>query len=120
MDILEIFKTIKEDWPLLVFTFTLASAWWQGQAWFKKLTDTLESVGRVHDDQNESLSSISNKIDSLSDKVEHLSERVEKIELDLHYVHEEVHKQDVQLAVLESARDNNEYIESKRRASRRS
>jgi predicted nucleic acid-binding Zn-ribbon protein len=100
MDIIEILKTIKEDWALLVFFFTLGGAWWQGKAWFKKINETLSEVGAEHAQQNKSLAELHTKIDNID-------ERVEKLELATTRLHEELHDAEVQLAVLQS-RDINE------------
>lgn len=100
MDIVEILRTIKEDWALLVFFFTLGGAWWQGQAWFKKINDTLTSVGAEHAQQNKSLAELHIKIDNID-------ERVDKLELATTRLHEELHEAEVQLAVLQS-RDIND------------
>ena len=100
MDIIEILKTIKEDWALLVFFFTLGGAWWQGKAWFKKINETLSQVGSEHAQQNKSLAELHTKIDNID-------ERVEKLEIATTRLHEELHDAEVQLAVLQS-RDINE------------
>jgi predicted nucleic acid-binding Zn-ribbon protein len=110
MDIVEILKTIKEDWALLVFFFTLGGFWWQGKAWFKKINETLTQVGADHAQQNKSLAELHIKIDNLD-------ERVDKLELATTRLHEELHDAEVQLAVLQS-RDVNE-DKAIRRISRR-
>lgn len=97
MDILEIFTIIKKDWPILVFVFALGGAWMQGKAWFKKLTDTLEGVGKEHSEQNELLRSIQSKTDLLE-------QRTDSIESTVNEIHDKIHEQEVKLAVLESTR----------------
>jgi hypothetical protein len=97
MDIIEILNAIKKDWGLLVVVFTLGGAWIQGKAWFKKLTETLESVGVEHSEQNELLRSIQSK-------TELLGQRTDSIESTVNEIHDKIHEQEVKLAVLESTR----------------
>lgn len=97
MEVLEIIDIIKRDWPILVFVFALGGAWMQGKAWFKKLTDTLEGVGKQHSEQNEMLRSIKSK-------TELLEQRTDGIETTVNEIHDKIHEQEVKLAVLESTR----------------
>ena len=100
-DIIELLKTIKEDWALLVFFFTLGGAWWQGKAWFKKLDETLAGVGAQHAAQDKSLADLHTKLDNIDVRVEQLETNTAKI-------HEELHEAEIQLAVLQNSRDVNE------------
>jgi hypothetical protein len=95
MDIIELLKTIKEDWALLVFVFGLGAAWFQGKMWFEKTNKILESVGAQHTVQNNSLDLIHSKIDRVDD-------RIGKVEQTVFAMHEELHEQEIKLAVLES------------------
>jgi septation ring formation regulator EzrA len=95
MDILEILQTIKEDWPLLAFVFTLGGAWWQGKAWFKKLNETLEKVGTQNGAQNLSLSELHSKIESMNDRLTSLEDTTKTI-------HEEIHTARTDIAVLQA------------------
>lgn len=110
-DIIELLKTIKEDWALLVFFFTLGGAWWQGKEWFKKINDTLSSVGAEHAAQNKVLADINTKLDNIDERVGKLEETTTKL-------HEELHDTEVKLAVLQNTQDINEAKEL-RRVSRR-
>jgi chromosome segregation ATPase len=101
MDILEIIKTIKEDWALLVFFFALGGTWWQGKAWFKKLDDTLSRATSQHGEQSKALEEIHTKLDTIDG-------RIDKLELSTTKMHEELHDAEVQLAVLQNTHDINE------------
>lgn len=95
MDLLELFKTIKEDWVILVFVFGLGGAWWQGKAWFDNVNKTLLEVEHQHKEQNIVL-------ENILDKTSLLEERTDKIEQTVNQIHDKVHEQEVKLAVLES------------------
>jgi hypothetical protein len=95
MNLLEILKTIQEDWIIIVFVFGLGGAWWQGKTWFKSVNDTLSEVGLQHKEQNKVLENILIKTESLED-------RTDKIEQTVNQIHDKVHNQEVKLAVLES------------------
>ena len=98
MDILELLKTIKEDWALLVFVFGLGAAWYQGKMWFTGLNKTLDQVGIQHDEQNQSLLELHTKLDTLDN-------RVTNIEVTSAKIHEEFHKTEIKLAILENTQD---------------
>lgn len=95
MDIIELLDIIRKDWPILVFVFALGGAWMQGKAWFKKLTETLDSVGQQHSVQNEMLRDIQTK-------TELLEQRTDSIESTVNEIHDKIHEQEVKLAVLEN------------------
>jgi hypothetical protein len=95
MDLMEIMKTIKEDWALLVFFFTLGGCWWQGRAWFDRVNRTLANVNNQHSAQNQLL-------ETICDRTERLDERVLRMDETLQEVHDKVHEQEIKLAVLES------------------
>jgi septal ring factor EnvC (AmiA/AmiB activator) len=101
MDILEILQTIKEDWPLLAFVFTLGGAWWQGKAWFKKLEESLAKATAQHGDQTKALSEIHTKLDAMDARLDSLETSTTKM-------HEELHEAEVKLAVLQNTQDINE------------
>jgi uncharacterized protein YoxC len=97
MDILELLKTIQQEWALLVFFFTLGGCWWQGKAWFDRVNRTLDRVNSQHNAQNNMLETISHQTTRLTDKVDALEVKVDEI-------HDKVHEQEIKLAVLESSR----------------
>jgi hypothetical protein len=97
VDIIELLNLIKRDWALLAIVFTLGGGWMQGQAWFKKINDTLEKVGKEHKEQSEML-------ELIHQKTELLELRTDKIETVVNQIHEKDHEQEVKLAVLESTR----------------
>ena len=97
MTLLELVDTIQRDWPLLVFVFMLGGIWWQGKTWFKRLEETLTREGSEHHTQNTMLQSI-------HDKMENLEDRTTKIEDTVTRIHEELHEQEIKLAVLETAK----------------
>jgi len=107
MDILELLKTIKEDWALLVFVFGLGAAWYQGKSWFKHINLTLATVGNQHQEQTSLLESIHRKVDTIDD-------RVDKLETSVVSIQEHLHQTEVDLAVLQ-ARD----LEDNRRIRKR-
>lgn len=95
MTINDIIQTLQEDWAVLVFFFTMGGIWWQGKEWFKKIEDSLDREGNEHRVQGELLNSIHDKVDNLED-------RIAKIENTVVKIHEELHEQEVKLAVLET------------------
>lgn len=95
MELLELLKTIQEEWALLVFFFTLGGCWWQGKAWFSRVNRTLDSVNSQHRAQNDMLESISQQTARLNEKVAAVETKVDEI-------HDKVHEQEIKLAVLES------------------
>jgi len=101
MDILEILKTIKEDWALLVFFFALGGAWWQGKEWFKKLDETLSKATAQHGEQSKVLDNIHTKLDNIDTRLDNLESSTTKM-------HEELHEAEVKLAVLQNTQDINE------------
>jgi hypothetical protein len=95
MDILQILKTIQEDWLILLFFFGLGGAWIQGKMWFNRVNYSLSKANEQHSEQNRMLSSV--KID-----LDHLKNKVSDIEYTVKSIHEEVHDQEIKLAVLEN------------------
>ena len=95
MDILQILKTIQEDWLILLFFFGLGGAWIQGKMWFNRVNYGLSKANEQHSEQNRILSSV--KID-----LDHLKNKVSDIEYTVKSIHEEVHDQEIKLAVLEN------------------
>ena len=94
-DAMKIINTVIADWWLIGFYFTLGGLWWQGKAWFSGVNEKLEGTAHVHDAQNKMLA-------DLHYKVSNIEGRVERIDATLAKVHEEVHEQEIKLAVLES------------------
>lgn len=95
MDLLEIIKTIKEDWAVLMFFFSLGAAWWQGKEWFKKVNSTLDSVKKTVEDNSNGVAMLHQKMDHLHDRVGNLEKTTEQID-------HELQKQEIKLAVIES------------------
>ena len=98
MDLLEIIKTIKEDWAILVFVFGLGAAWFQGKMWFKGVNDTLGSVKKSSGDNG-------NNLAMLNQKMDHLHDRVNNLEGTAKDMLATQHEQEVKLAVLISKKD---------------
>lgn len=96
MDILAILNVIKNDWAILIFFFSLGAAWLQGKNWFDKVNRTLDSVGTEHKEQNKLLESLHQKVDQLDGRVDNIDFKVSEI-------HNELHNQEIKLAVLETA-----------------
>lgn len=99
MTLTDLFSTLQEDWPLLVFVFTMGGIWWQGKYWFKKIETSLTREGGEHHDQSAMLQSI-------IDKIENLEDRTTKIEDTVVRIHQELHEQEIKLAVLETVKSN--------------
>lgn len=97
MTLSELVDTIQRDWPLLVFVFMLGGIWWQGKTWFKKIEESLAHEGSEHHTQHAMLQTI-------HDKMENLEDRTTKIEDTVTRIHEELHEQEIKLAVLENAK----------------
>lgn len=111
MEIVTLANKIITDWALLIFFFTLGGIWWQIKAWFNKVNSKMEEfvgvewfetverrmseTAHVHEQQNQMLIELTNKIINIE-------ERVERIDTTLTKVHEEVHEQEIKIAVLES------------------
>lgn len=96
VNILELLQTIEGNWPLLVFVFALGGAWWQGTVWFRRVNNSLDLANQQHQIQHSMLSDIKNK-------TENLEKRIDKIEIITVQIHEELHDQEIKLAVLETA-----------------
>lgn len=105
MDILELLQTIENNWPLLVFVFALGGAWYQGTVWFRRVNQALDLANEQHNLQHSVLCDIRNK-------TENLEKRIDKIEIITVQIHEELHEQEIKLAVLETTN------QSKRRQSK--
>jgi hypothetical protein len=97
MTLSDLVDTIQKDWPLLVFVFTLGGIWWQGKNWFKKIETSLTRENDQHHNQSVMLQSI-------HDKMENLEDRTTKIEDTVVRIHEELHEQEIKLAVLETTK----------------
>ncbi len=97
MDILDIIKTIKEDWAILVFFFSLGAAWWQGKAWFKEMNDTLANVKETAGHNRQTIGEIHTKLDHIDVRIGNLEKMSDQID-------KELQQQEVKLAVLESTR----------------
>lgn len=92
---MSIVNTVISEWWLIGFFFTLGGIWWQGKSWFDGVNKQLADTTNVHSEQNKILTELHNKINNIQ-------QRVERIDLTLSKVHEEVHEQEIKLAVLES------------------
>jgi hypothetical protein len=102
MDILELIKTIKEDWALLLFVFGLGGAWIQGKMWFENFNRSFKDIHTKLDTEQNQHHTQTNLISSLHDKIDKLDTRVEKVEGTFAKMHEELHDQEIKLAILES------------------
>lgn len=96
-DFATIVNTIIRDWWLLIFFFTLGGIWWQLKHWFNRVNANMAFVTKEHEAQNQILS-------ILHEKVTNIEQDVTEIKRELTTVHEEVHEQEVKLAVLETRR----------------
>lgn len=98
MDILAILKTVQEDWLLLLFFFSLGGAWIQGKMWFNRVNHGLSKANEQHGEQNRILTTVKNDLNNLKEKVSEIDYTVKSI-------HEQVHDQEIKLAVLESKKN---------------
>lgn len=96
-DFVSIANTIIRDWWLLIFFFTLGGIWWQLKFWFNRVNTNMDYVSKEHEAQTQILS-------ILHEKVINIEDDVAQIKKELTTVHEEVHEQEVKLAVLETKR----------------
>ena len=103
MDFFDIIKTIQKDWVIIVFVFGFGGFWWQGKAWFEKMSKTLDAVGKVHDDQNQMMVDQNSVLDKILFKTENLEIRTSKIEESVEEIHDKVHDQEIKLAILETS-----------------
>lgn len=69
----------------------------QGKIWFDNVNKKLQETSTTHQEQNDVLSGLVTKIDLIE-------EHVNCIRTELTSVHEEVHEQEIKLAVLENTR----------------
>lgn len=92
---MKIVNTIIAEWWLIGFFFTLGGVWWQGKAWFNGVNKKLEDTATAHAEQNKLLVELSSTVSTIHGRVERMDQVLQKI-------HEEVHDQEVKLAVLES------------------
>ena len=95
MDLLDILKTINEDWKIMVFVFGCGVFYYQGLSWFRKITALLENTGRVHGQQNTTLDNIHNKLDALDKRMARIEGNVEILRI-------ENNNQAIKIAVLET------------------
>ncbi len=112
MEALSLLDTIIADWKLLVFAFAVGGFYWQGKAWFSKITTLLENTGRVHGNQNVMLDSIHSKLDSLDKRVARIEGTVEIITIDNQ-------EQAIKIAVLETQTNIIEHPTTPKRRVRR-
>jgi hypothetical protein len=111
METLTLLDTIIADWKLLVFAFGVGGFYWQGKAWFQKITTLLENSGRVHGNQNAALTSINEKLEVLDKRIARIEGSVEIITIDNQ-------EQAIKIAVLETQTQIIDHP-TKRRATRR-
>ena len=95
MDIIGFIEFVQGNWIYASTIFGAGAMWYQGAMWFKKVNYKLEQVGDQHNAQNE-------KLDSLTISVNEMKHDVSAIKAELMTVHEEVHEQEIKLAVLEN------------------
>lgn len=95
MDIESILTAIREDWAILVFFFTLGGVWMQGKTWFESVNKKLLEASTTQQEHQDALSTLSTKVDTMS-------MQLADIHQELTTVHEEVHEQEIKLAVLDS------------------
>jgi septal ring factor EnvC (AmiA/AmiB activator) len=96
-DFVTLADTLIRDWWLLIFFFTLGGIWWQLKHWFNQVNKNMDYVTKEHEAQNQILG-------ILHEKVINIEQDVSDIKRELTTVHEEVHEQEVKLAVLENER----------------
>ena len=96
-DFVTLANTIIRDWWLLIFFFTLGGMWWQLKHWFGRVNANMDYVSKEHEAQTQILG-------ILHEKVINIEDDVSSIKRELSTVHEEVHEQEVKLAVLEHQR----------------
>lgn len=95
MDIIGLIEYVQSNWGFAATIFGAGAMWYQGAMWFKKVNYKLEQVGDQHNSQND-------KLDSLTISVNEMKHDVSAIKAELMTVHEEVHEQEIKLAVLEN------------------
>ena len=95
MDIIGLIEYIQSNWAFAATIFGAGAMWYQGAMWFKKVNYKLEQVGDQHSEQND-------KLDILTVSVNEMKHDVAAIKSELITVHEEVHEQEIKLAVLEN------------------
>jgi hypothetical protein len=96
MDVLEILKTIKDDWALLVFVFGLGAAWWQGKMWFSNVNRNIAQSNQQHSELSAGLNEIKNKVDNIDQRLNKIDDTVCK-------VHDQIHDHEIKLAVIENS-----------------
>jgi galactokinase len=101
MDLLEIITKISEDWIYLSAAFMVGAAWWQGKLWFHKVNVTLDQIVTEHTTHHKSHSQA---LEKLASSLEQIDNRMKTIEQNVLSIHEEVHQQEVKIAVLENTR----------------
>jgi septal ring factor EnvC (AmiA/AmiB activator) len=95
MDIIGLIEFVSEHWGYAATIFGAGAMWYQGAMWFKKVNYKLEQVGAQHKSQDD-------KLDALVVSVNEMKHDVAAIKAELITVHEEVHEQEIKLAVLEN------------------
>lgn len=97
IDAMKLINTIISDWWLLIAFFTAGGVYWQLKHWFEKVNASMSYASAEHKAQNEILNILHTKVASIEVDVA-------EIKRELTAVHEEVHDQEVKLAVLETKR----------------
>jgi len=95
IEFMKVVNQVVADWWLLIAFFTAGGIWWQLKAWFNRVNSTLDKNTKQHDQQCELLDSLHTKVDAIESRQLKIEEQVDRI-------HEEVHTQEIKLAVLES------------------
>lgn len=95
MDIDSILAAIKQDWASVVFFFTAGGVWMQGKTWFESVNKKLAEASTSQKEHQDAL-------DTLSTKVDTMTMQLADIHQELTTVHEEVHEQEIKLAVLDA------------------
>lgn len=88
-------NTLIQDWWLLMAFFAAGGIYWQLKNWFDTVNGNMVQVAQQHQQQNDILI-------KLETKVTNIENDVCDIKRELTRVHEEVHDQEIKLAVLEN------------------
>lgn len=92
---MDLINTLIRDWWLLMVFFTAGGIYWQLKSWFDAVNLSMSTVSQQHQEQSDILI-------RLDTKVANIESDVSEIRRELSRVHEEVHNQEIKLAVLET------------------
>ena len=102
MDIIKLLETVQRDWAIVMLFFALGGAWIQGKMWVEKINKNLDRSTTEHGELCAKIDNVRDDVLGVHNKLDTMETRQLKIESQVEVIHEEIHQQEIKLAVLES------------------